>query len=257
MRAHRTIRCMRTFATIGALGLFLGGCGKSEEGGSTTQKTASAGQQHAAPTQNPLTSGTTSGAMGSSTPTGSGSGAAPAPGSAAVPASEALASDSSLLEGGTRIDADGVSFVVPSGWQRETVSSSMRAAQYRIPAKGEGEEATFVVFRGIGGSPEENIQRWIGQLTDKPAAPERATVDIGHGLTVHTVKMTGTYTVGTMMGGSGNPEPDTMFLGAVITGGPSDLPVFFRVTGPRTSVEPRLEEWNAVLASVLPASHVQ
>jgi hypothetical protein len=174
-----------------------------------------------------------------------------------TPTTTALPSGTEALADGTRIDADGISFVVPESWEREAVTSSMRAAQYKVPATGEGEEATFVVFRGIGGSPEENINRWIGQLTDKPSPPERSTLDAGNGLTIHTVKMVGTYTVGTMMGGSGNPEPDTMFLGAVITGGPGQFPVFLRLTGPRTTVEPRVEEWNAVLASAQPVGASQ
>ena len=238
MRTHPRRSCLLTVPLLASLALVvggLGGCGKSNDGSEQAAAPApSATQPHAAPTQNPLTSGTTT----------------PPPAPTPTPASTALAADAKALDGGTRIDADGISFVVPEEWEREVVTSSMRAAQYKVPAsKGEGMEGTFVVFRGIGGSPEDNIERWIGQITEKATPPERATVDIGNGLTLHTIKMVGTYSVGTMMGGSGNPEPDTMFLGAVITGGPGPTPVFLRLTGPRTTVEPRVGEWNAVLAS--------
>lgn len=251
MRTHPRRARMTTLPIAAAIALVMGGCGKSDS--SSKQAAApDSTQQHAPPTENPLSSGTSSQEHAAPTQNPLSSGTttqAPTP----EPASSAFPNGTKALEGGTRIDADGVSFVVPEGWEREVVTSSMRAAQYKVPAsKADGEEGTFVVFRGIGGSPEENIQRWISQITEKPSPPQRATIDAGNGLTIHTVQMTGTYTVGTMMGGSGSPEPDTMFLGAVITGGPGQFPVFLRLTGPRTTVEPRLDEWNAVLASVKP-----
>ena len=50
--------------------------------------------------------------------------------------------------------AGGFTFTTPHGWQRQTVSSSMRAAQFRIPgdASGDGALAIFYLFRAGAGA---------------------------------------------------------------------------------------------------------
>ncbi len=131
----------------------------------------------------------------------------------------------------------------------------MRAAQFRVPPpEGDGPDATLVVFQNIGGSAEDNIVRWIGQVVDKPEPPVRDSFETGDGLTVSTVEMRGTYSVGSMMGGSGEPEPDSMFLGAVVTGNDDRFPVFLRLVGPRQTIEPQLDRWNELLESIERAS---
>ena len=51
---------------------------------------------------------------------------------------------------------------VPKDWKEEQPSSSMRIAQFRVPGNdGDGE---LVVFSGIGGSVDANLNRWYGQF---------------------------------------------------------------------------------------------
>lgn len=145
---------------------------------------------------------------------------------------------------------EGVVMTIPGSWIRRSPSSSMRAAEYLVPhpEQPEAKTGTFALFRGIGGSVEENITRWIGQVTNKPEPPVRETIESDGGFTVHTVRMVGDFSVGPMMGGTGEVEQDTMMLGAVIVAPRTTL--HLKVTGPRTSLEPQLASWDAMLRSV-------
>src|SRR6266550_4703098 len=56
-------------------------------------------------------------------------------------------------------------YKVPDGWVVEHPTSSMRAAQYRLPkAEADTEDAILVLYyfgQGQGGSAAANIDRWI------------------------------------------------------------------------------------------------
>jgi hypothetical protein len=59
-------------------------------------------------------------------------------------------------------------FKAPDGWTTEKASSSMRVAQYKLPkAEGDKEDASLVLYyfgATQGGTPQANIDRWIGQM---------------------------------------------------------------------------------------------
>jgi hypothetical protein len=151
---------------------------------------------------------------------------------------------------GTLLAALGWNVPVPAGWTQEQPSSSMRAAQYNIP--GDAGDAELVVFRGIRGGVDPNINRWIGQVSDPTMAPVRQTLDLADGRRVHTVEMIGTYQVGQMMGGSGQPQADTRFVGLVLEGGPEGL-VFIRVVGPNATLEPQRDRIEQMIRGVGPS----
>ena len=52
--------------------------------------------------------------------------------------------------------------VVPDGWMRENPSNSMRLAQFNI--SGKSERCELIIFSGIGGSVDANLNRWLGQF---------------------------------------------------------------------------------------------
>src|SRR5262245_15720171 len=74
-----------------------------------------------------------------------------------------------------RSEAAGLRFSVPSVWTRVPAPSDMRAAQFRVPRSGnDGEDGELVLFyfgKGQGGSPEQNVDRWTGQLTRPDGQP--------------------------------------------------------------------------------------
>jgi hypothetical protein len=60
---------------------------------------------------------------------------------------------------------DGMKSKTPSAWVEETPTNKMRFAQFRLPkAKDDKEDAELVVFKGLGGGAEANVDRWKKQF---------------------------------------------------------------------------------------------
>lgn len=150
-----------------------------------------------------------------------------------------------------------VAWTAPDAWKRVKPSSSMRAAQYRLPgAEGEG-PATLAIYhfgsRG-GGSVQANIDRWVGQFespeggsVEGDAKRSKQTVD---GLDVHIVDVSGTYSPGAGMG-AGKARKNQRMLGAIAKsqGGL----VFFKLIGPEQTVSEHREEFDSFVDSFHPA----
>lgn len=124
--------------------------------------------------------------------------------------------------------AGGFTFTTPHGWQRQTVSSSMRAAQFRIPgdASGDGALAIFYLFRaGAGGGAEANIARWKAAFVEPPDALG-AIVERHRGRRgpVHLFAAIGTLRA------SAELLPGYGLLAAMLEGGPAT--VFIRLAAP-------------------------
>ena len=54
--------------------------------------------------------------------------------------------------------------VVPDGWMREIPSNTMRFAQINNSSKSSRSE--LIVFSGIGGGVDANLNRWLNQFLD-------------------------------------------------------------------------------------------
>lgn len=142
------------------------------------------------------------------------------------------------------VNPDGdLRYKVPDGWITEKPSSSMRAAQYVLPkVEGDPEDASLVLFyfgRGQGGSVEDNMARWIGQLEqpDGTASRQRAKIENRtiNGLKVTTVNLTGTYTAEMMPGsGSRQNKPSYRLRGAIIETPKGSY--FAKLVGPEKTV---------------------
>ena len=101
------------------------------------------------------------------------------------------------------VNANGeLRYKVPEGWVTEKPTSSMRAAQYKLPkSEGDPEDASLVLYffgAGQGGSVSDNIDRWMGQMQqpDGSASKDKATTETitVNGLKVTMVDVNGTYT---------------------------------------------------------------
>jgi hypothetical protein len=137
---------------------------------------------------------------------------------------------------------------VPAAWEVQQPTSNMRAAQYGLPAaEGETAGAECVVFffgPTQGGGVEDNIQRWIGQMS--PAAgsePVRATFET-NGCTVHTLDVEGDYSGGPAGGGAAGAR---MLAAIVETEGGK---FFFKCIGPVQTVGAQAEAFQALCKSV-------
>ena len=137
-------------------------------------------------------------------------------------------------------------FTVPEGWVEETPSSSMRHSQFRLPAAGpQAGDAEVAVFAGIGGSVEQNVQRWINQFKgeDPPKVDKRNV----NGFPLTFVDISGTFSAG-MMSGDTSPQPDSRMLAAVIETGAT--PWFVKLVGPESTVEKWEKSFTLFVESV-------
>lgn len=167
---------------------------------------------------------------------------APAPAPAPDPVADAPAA------AGTVTLPQGLRYTVPPAWEVQQPSSSMRAAQYGLPAA-EGESAAaecVVFFFGLtqGGGVEDNIQRWIGQMSPAAGAePVRDTFEI-NGCTVHTLDVEGDYSGGPAGGGAAGAR---MLAAIVETEGGK---FFFKAIGPVQTIGAQAEAFQALCKSV-------
>ena len=148
----------------------------------------------------------------------------------------------------------GLAWQAPDGWIAVTPSSRMRRAQYRVPGPGgDGECAVFYFGPGQGGGAEANISRWASQFIQPDGRDSHELIETTrfevNGRQVLQGEVTGTYSGGgPMMGGSAEPLPGYMLLGAIVEG--PDASWFFKFTGPEQTVREQKEAFGAMLRSI-------
>jgi hypothetical protein len=137
----------------------------------------------------------------------------------------------------------------PAGWRVADNPSVMRIATYDVPKASADREGAEAFVARAGGTPEANLDRWLGQFS--MASPSRRTDLDVRGLKVHVVEVTGTYVNGGRMTGTA-PEPHEgwALLGAVIES--SGSPYFFKLTGPKASVASARPAFDAWVSSIKP-----
>lgn len=145
----------------------------------------------------------------------------------------------------------GIRFEPPEQWEPVEPTNRMRRAQYRVPDKDGREEAAELVLFYFGpdaGTVEENIGRWKGQVTPDEGDPEpRRESFESNGIPITWVDLQGTYRDAF----SGGTHPDSRFLAAVVEG--PNGPIFFKLVGPRNTVNDWVSEFRTMLQSVRPA----
>ena len=63
---------------------------------------------------------------------------------------------------------------VPDGWIQETPQSSMRLTQFKLPSKdSEYNDAELSVFNAIGGTTQDNLDRWYKQFDQIDGIPSK------------------------------------------------------------------------------------
>lgn len=160
--------------------------------------------------------------------------------------------------------AGGLSYGVKPPWEEMAVSSPMRQAQFQVPRAEDdpeaGELAVFYFGPGQGGDLEANIKRWAGQFKVEARvgeAPDRmpppsevipqVTKDTVNGLEITRVSCEGMYLGGMPMQ---VVAPKSNFaLRVAIVHGPEGN-VFFKLVGPRKTVEMALASFDALIQSI-------
>jgi hypothetical protein len=118
--------------------------------------------------------------------------------------------------------------------------SAMRAAEYGVEGHPDAELTVFHFGAGQGGSVEDNLDRWVGQVTQPDGRPSRDVARIetldAHGLRITTLDVRGT--LGAAMPGmpaAGPPREGARVLGAIAEGPRG--PVFFKLVGSEAALE--------------------
>lgn len=130
-------------------------------------------------------------------------------------------------------------------------SAELRAAEYAIAGHPDAELAVFHFGPGEGGSVDDNVGRWLDQLTQPDGRPTREVAEIEEreleGLAVTVVDATGSFSG---VRGSGAEEARSGFriLGAIIEA-PEGL-VFFKLLGPSEGVAAAETAFEALLSSI-------
>ena len=134
----------------------------------------------------------------------------------------------------------------PVTWQYRAppATSTMRVAEYVVPGVEGSNQAQIVVFQFPGGgSVEENINRWKGQVQGpdgKPAEPKVETFEVD-GMTVTVAELAGAYRG---MGMSA-AQPDSILIASMIQG--DGDPVFVQLSGPDKTVDANREAFLTML----------
>jgi hypothetical protein len=139
-----------------------------------------------------------------------------------------------------------ITWKVPSRWKEMPNTSSMRIATYRVPrAAGDNADADVSVMQA-GGSVDSNVERWVGQFGPEAKAKSKTSKKKIGNFDVTVVEAEGTYGGG--MGGKA--EENAGLLGAIVE--TPDMPHFFKITGPKKTVQSARAELDELLASIKP-----
>ena len=142
---------------------------------------------------------------------------------------------------------------VPKDWEKEQPSSSMRIAQFRFPGNdGDGE---LVIFSGIGGSIDANLNRWYGQFKSETENSVSESA-IRSNSQIKDMDVTFSYVEGTYlkssmgMGGTKTEMPNYALLAAIVST-PDGL-YYFKGTGPKSTMDSHKVNFEIFIRSIMP-----
>lgn len=153
--------------------------------------------------------------------------------------------------------AAGLAFDMPRGWVPSMPSSSMRVAEFALPAApDDAEDASLVVyfFPGGGGSVDANMDRWIGQMAQPDGSSSKATAKTSTmtsaaGLKLSLVDVSGTYVAEVTPGSAERFNKPGFRLRAAVVETP-DGPYYVKLVGPQATVARWDESYLAFLRSM-------
>lgn len=178
--------------------------------------------------------------------------AEPAPGTA-TPANKTAASTSAAVAEAPApgrppaAQTGAVRWKKPAAWQDGKSASAMRLATYILPKADGDTEASELSVVVAGGTAETNIERWEGQFGGAKAKTGQKNPNE---VTVSLVEIQGEYAGGgPAMGGTGGKHANWMLLGAIVSLNPGEH-YFFKLVGPRASLEAARPDFDALVASI-------
>lgn len=141
-----------------------------------------------------------------------------------------------------------IAWTVPEGW-KEGAATGMRVAQFAAGADESGSVVQCVVFGGIGGDDEQNLQRWVGQMGPEAKGAAKTTHVDHDGLKITRLEARGPYT-DSMAPGGAKIVPQATMLAAIVESPAGKLHVKF--TGASSFMDAQAAKFDAFLASMKP-----
>jgi hypothetical protein len=146
------------------------------------------------------------------------------------------------------------SVAAPSDWTVKPITSSMRAADFDLPAAA-GQEAELIVYyfgEGGAGSTQDNLDRWLGQFTQPDGKPSKDVAKVEKtklaGQEATIVAVSGHFASMAMPGGSAVDKQDQAMLAAIVAS-PSG-PYYFKLVGAKKTVDTNAAKFRAMLTSL-------
>jgi hypothetical protein len=171
-----------------------------------------------------------------------------------APASSAPANPHGANPHGTMMGAPpqkkaAVSWTAPQAWSKVDHPSPMRIATYKVAkADGDPDDAELSITQ-VGGDVASNIERWKGQFEGGPT-PKTEERTVGD-LKVTLVFVEGTYKGMSMpAAGPADPKKDWALLGAVVEWPGHGDNYFFKMTGPKKTVDGARAGFDELLGSL-------
>jgi len=166
----------------------------------------------------------------------------------ASPAAEPAAGAAEPKAAAGPLDLDGVSLIVPEGWQRvDPPTSRIVEAEFAIP-KAEGDEFDGrLTIMAAGGGRDDNIGRWRGEFVIEGQDDAKTET-----LTVSGIESTKVDIRGTWKGPSFKPVPprDNYRMLAVIVPTGQTAAYYLKLVGPKATMAANAEKFDAFVSSL-------
>jgi hypothetical protein len=140
----------------------------------------------------------------------------------------------------------------PASWVWTKPSMQFRTLQYTVPGDADStKQADLIVsvfVAGDGGPLDANIERWRGQFrkNNEPVEAKRSSREVGP-LKVEFVELEGDF----MAMGAPAAKTGTLQLAAIVQA--EGRNVFFRLVGPKETVEANREAFDKMIDGLMPA----
>jgi hypothetical protein len=152
--------------------------------------------------------------------------------------------------GGENQENASLTWTRPPSWREVPNPNPMRVATYRVGPADATDDISEVSVSRAGGTPEANVQRWLGQFEGTPSS--KRSQKRPHGVNVTIVEASGTYGGGMGMPGMpATPHPNYTLLGAIAETA-NGAPYFFKLVGPSAVVNQARESFDALIDSIAP-----
>jgi hypothetical protein len=142
-------------------------------------------------------------------------------------------------------------WTTPAGWTQRKPSRPLRVAEFDVGTTAEGVAVQCVLWGGIVGSVEENVDRWIGQMGPDAKGSSHVKRTQVNGLGVTRIVARGRFLDPMAAAHEAVEIPEATMLAAVAEA-PDGTQTQVKLVGPSSVVDGQAENFDAFVASLKP-----